>query len=174
MKALHEDAHRRGPDEGGALFSMRPGRAAWKTLLPWLGVMLFLGVFFFTPLVRILWVGLNPAALFGISSDSFLVIRDASLFTFYESILSTVLTLALGLPAAFLFARYIFFGKRFLRTLTAIPFMLPTVVVAAGFTALLGPAWLDEFCPDASIWVGNRPDRFYRNIGSHPSGAHFL
>jgi thiamine transport system permease protein len=139
MKALHEDARRRDPADGSALFFMRPGRAAWKALLPWLGVMLFLGIFFFYPLIRILWVGLNPAAVFGISSDSFLVIRDTSLFTFYQSILSTVLTLALGLPAAFLFARYNFFGKRFLRTLTAIPFMLPTVVVAAGFTALLGP-----------------------------------
>jgi thiamine transport system permease protein len=73
-----------------------------------------------------------------------LVIRDTSLFTFYQSILSTLLTLALGLPAAFLFARYDFHGKSFLRTLTAIPFMLPTVVVAAGFTALLGPrGWMN-------------------------------
>jgi len=88
--------------------------------------------------------GAQPGCLFGIYSDSLLVIRDASLFTFYESILSTVLTLALGLPAAFLFARYNFIGKRFLRTLTAIPFMLPTVVVAAGFTALLGPrGWMN-------------------------------
>jgi len=103
MKALQEDARRRDPPVGSALFFMHSGRAAWKALLPWLGVMLFLGIFFFYPLVRILWVGLNPAALFGIYSDSLLVIRDASLFTFYESILSTVLTLALGLPAAFLF-----------------------------------------------------------------------
>ena len=46
-----------------------PGRAAWKSLLPWLGVLLFLSVFFFYPLARILWVGLNPAALLGISSQ---------------------------------------------------------------------------------------------------------
>jgi thiamine transport system permease protein len=101
-------------------------------------------VFFFYPLARILWVGLNPAALLAIPTNSLLVIRDTSLFTFYQSILSTLLTLALGLPAAFLFARYDFLGKSFLRTLTAIPFMLPTVVVAAGFTALLGPrGWMN-------------------------------
>ena len=101
-------------------------------------------MFFFYPLARILWVGLNPAALLAVPTDSFLVIRDTSLFTFYQSILSTLLTLALGLPAAFLFARYDFRGKSFLRTLTAIPFMLPTVVVAAGFTALLGPrGWMN-------------------------------
>jgi thiamine transport system permease protein len=101
-------------------------------------------VFFFYPLVRILWLGLNPVALHSLPSGSFFVIRDASLFTFYQSIVSTLLTLALGLPAAFLFARYDFHGKSFLRTLTAIPFMLPTVVVAAGFTALLGPrGWMN-------------------------------
>jgi thiamine transport system permease protein len=112
--------------------------------LPWLGVFLFLGLFFIYPLARILWVGLNPAALFAISSSSFLVVRDALLFTFYQSILSTLLTLALSLPVAFLFARYDFRGKTFLRTLTAIPFMLPTVVVAAGFIALLGPrGWMN-------------------------------
>ena len=129
---------------GGASASVHPGRAAWKSLLPWLGVIIFLGVFFFYPLARILWVGLNPAALLAIQANSLLVIRDTSLFTFYQSILSTLLTLALGLPAAFLFARYDFRGKSFLRTLTAIPFMLPTVVVAAGFTALLGPrGWMN-------------------------------
>ncbi len=127
-------------------------RVGWgKSLLPWLGVFIFLGMFFFYPLARILWMGLNPASLFELSSSSFLVARDALLFTLYQSVLSTFLTLALGLPVAFLFARYDFRGKTFLRTLTAIPFILPTVVVAAGFTALLGPrgwfniAWMHIF-----------------------------
>ncbi|HLE90174.1 MAG TPA: iron ABC transporter permease, partial [Anaerolineales bacterium] len=53
-----------------------------------------------------------------------------------------LLTLLLGLPAAYLFARYEFRGKSLLRALTAVPFMLPTVVVAAGFNALFGPRGL--------------------------------
>ncbi len=60
------------------------------------------------------------------------------LFTFYQAALSTLLTLLLGLPAAYLFARYDFPGKSLFRALTIVPFMLPTVVVAAGFSALLG------------------------------------
>ena len=141
MNAFHDEDRRRAPVKSSATASIQPG---WTSFFPWLGVLIFLGVFFFYPLARILWVGLNPAALLSIPDNSFLVIRDASLFTFYESILSTLLTLALGLPAAFLFARYDFHGKTFLRTLTAIPFMLPTVVVAAGFTALLGPrGWMN-------------------------------
>jgi thiamine transport system permease protein len=109
-----------------------------------MGVFIFLGSFFFYPLIRILWVGLNPASLLTIQPNSIHVIRETLLFTFYQSFLSTLLTLALGLPAAFLFTRYDFFSKTFLRTLTAIPFMLPTVVVAAGFSALLGPrGWVN-------------------------------
>ena len=110
----------------------------------WLPISLFLAVFFFYPLARILWLGLNPAAPLKLAPASLLVSRDAVFFTFYQASLSTLLTLAVGLPAAFLFARFDFHGKVFLRLLTAIPFMLPTVVVAAGFNAFLGPrGWVN-------------------------------
>jgi thiamine transport system permease protein len=119
--------------------------SSWfRPVLPWLGVSIFLGLFFFYPLARILWLGLNPASLKGLDSSSFLLAFRSLLFTFYQAFLSTLLTLGLGLPSAFLFSRTIFKGKPFLRTLTAIPFMLPTVVVAAGFNALLGPrGWIN-------------------------------
>ncbi len=115
-----------------------------RPVLPWLGVSIFMGLFFFYPLARILWLGLNPAALKTLDLASLLLAFHSFLFTFYQASLSTILTLALGLPAAFLFARYAFHGKSLLRALTAIPFMLPTVVVAAGFNALLGPrGWVN-------------------------------
>ena len=115
-----------------------------KPFLPWLGVFIFLGLFFFYPLARVLWLGLNPTALKTIDLASLLLASHVLFFTLYQAVLSTLLTLALGLPAAFLFARYTFRGKSFLRTLTAIPFMLPTVVVAAGFNALLGSrGWIN-------------------------------
>ena len=49
-----------------------------------------------------------------------------------------LLTLWVGLPAAYIFSHYEFRGKTTLRALTTIPFVLPTVVVAAAFRALLG------------------------------------
>jgi thiamine transport system permease protein len=63
-------------------------------------------------------------------------------FTTYQALLSTLLTLALGLPGALLFARYDFAGKRLLRSAFTIPFVMPTVVAAIGFLALLGPRGL--------------------------------
>jgi thiamine transport system permease protein len=53
-------------------------------------------------------------------------------------------TLAIGLPGAYLFARYEFRGKSLLMALTAIPFVLPALVVAAAFSSLLGPrGWIN-------------------------------
>jgi thiamine transport system permease protein len=118
-------------------------RGQWKRLLPWLAPSIFLAVFFFYPLTRILWTGLNPAALQTLLPQDLRLALDSFLFTIYQAVLSVILTLAVGLPAAFLFFRYNFRGRSILRILTAIPFMLPTVVVAAGMNAFLGPrGWL--------------------------------
>ncbi|RJP54699.1 MAG: iron ABC transporter permease [Anaerolineaceae bacterium] len=109
-----------------------------------LPAVLFLAVFFFLPLARILTLTLtlNLSVLTAENLQrAFSVLR----FTFYQAFLSTILTFLLGLPSAILFARFDFRGKSLLRALTAVPFMLPTVVVAAGFNALLGPRGLFSF-----------------------------
>jgi thiamine transport system permease protein len=108
-------------------------------VLLWLLPLSFLLVAFFYPLSRILALTFDLKTF--TSSNLFLAFR-VLLFTFYQATLSTLLTLLLGLPSAYLFARYNFRGKSLLRALTAVPFMLPTVVVAAGFSALLGPRGL--------------------------------
>jgi thiamine transport system permease protein len=107
-------------------------------VLPWLAPGLFLALFFFYPLGSILWLGLHSAFVGGAIGSMVSPTFQIFIFTVYQALLSTLLTLAVGLPSAFLFSKYSFRGKASLRLLTAIPFMLPTVVVAAGFNALLG------------------------------------
>ncbi len=109
---------------------------ALRRILLWLAPLTFLGVFFFYPFFRILAYSFNLSTL--VSTNLHLAFQVLG-FTFYQAILSTFLTLLIGLPSAYLFARFDFRGKSLLRALTAVPFMLPTVVVAAGFNALLGP-----------------------------------
>ena len=104
-------------------------------ILLWLFPLSFLAIAFFFPLSRILALTFNLNTL---SPDNFQTVFHVLFFTFYQAILSTLLTLLLGLPSAYLFARFDFRGKSILRALTAVPFMLPTVVVAASFNALLG------------------------------------
>jgi len=98
--------------------------------------LLFLLVFFFYPLGNILRLSLTAEALLDlVQRPSF---RHVIWFTMWQALLSTGLTLLLGLPVAYFFARYEFRGKTILRAITTIPFVMPTVVVAAAFRALLG------------------------------------
>jgi len=63
---------------------------------------------------------------------------DTLVFTTWQAIASTLLTLLIGIPSAYAFARYNFPGKRLLRGLTTVPFVMPPLVIALGFIALLG------------------------------------
>lgn len=113
--------------------------------------LLFLALFFFYPLYSIFALSLAPEGRLDLQPLRVLVTQPyyarVLWFTLWQAALSTLLTLLLGLPAAFVFARYEFRGKALLRSLTTIPFVLPTMVVATAFTSLLGPrgrlnAWL--------------------------------
>jgi len=92
--------------------------------------------FYFGTLAR-LFAGESPVAVFGdvVAGDYRLGIVG---FTAYQAVLSTALSLALGLPAAYILARYEFWGRRTLRSLTILPFVLPSIMVAVGFVATFG------------------------------------
>jgi thiamine transport system permease protein len=104
--------------------------------------LLFLAVFFFYPLLSILGLSLAPNGQPDLSSFGQIITSDyyrSTLgFTVGQALLSTALTLALALPGAYVFTRYRFPGKTLLLSLATLPFVLPTVVVAAAFTALIG------------------------------------
>ena len=103
----------------------------------------FLGYFFLYPLVSILGISLFGDG--GLSLDAFSSVasrgslREAIWFTIWQAVASTLLTLVIAMPAAYVFARFSFPGKRFFRAAITVPFVLPTVVVGAAYLALLGP-----------------------------------
>lgn len=105
--------------------------------------LIFILLFYFYPLVTIFhtsltWDGqLEPLSLWQ-KIFSGRILQTIS-FTIGQALLSTLLTLLMGLPGAYLFARYDFPGKRLFSALTTVPFVLPTVVVSAAFTAVIGP-----------------------------------
>jgi thiamine transport system permease protein len=59
-------------------------------------------------------------------------------FTAYQAALSTAVSVAVGVPLAYLLARYEFPGRRTVRSLTILPFVLPSIMVAVGFFATFG------------------------------------
>jgi len=105
--------------------------------------LVFLGLFFLWPVANILALGLAPEGELELAhvlhtwTEPFVL--DIVLFTLALAGVSTLLTLLLGLPAAWVFARFEFPFKRAARALTVVPFVLPTVVVGSAFLALLGP-----------------------------------
>ncbi|MFB6068746.1 MAG: ABC transporter permease [Halobacterium sp.] len=59
-------------------------------------------------------------------------------FTAYQAALSTAASVALGLPGAWVLARFEFPGRRTLKSLTILPFVLPSIMVVVGFVATFG------------------------------------
>ena len=59
--------------------------------------------------------------------------------TLAQAALTTAVSVALGLPAAYVLYRLEFRGRGLARALMTVPFVLPTVVVGVAFTALVGP-----------------------------------
>ncbi len=103
----------------------------------------FLALFYFYPLIKIVLLSLmpegswNPGKLNKLVSSP--IYGRILWFTCWQAAVSTVITLVLALPGAYVFARYKFYGKNLLQSLMTVPFVLPTVVTAAAFRALLGP-----------------------------------
>lgn len=108
-----------------------PGWLRWMWLVPATFLIVFLGV----PLASLAAQVISPDT-FGYLTDP-LPWRVASLAT-GQALLSTALALALGLPMANVLTRYRFPGRRWALALATVPFVLPTVVVALAFRALLG------------------------------------
>jgi thiamine transport system permease protein len=118
----------------------RPARVA-LTVVP----LAFLAVFFAWPVAAIIRRGLSAQGLRDVLSDPGL--RSVAWFTVWQAVVSTALTLALGLGPAYVLARYRFRGRGVVLALVTVPFVLPTVVVGAAFLALL-PTSLEQ-----TVWA---------------------
>ena len=95
----------------------------------------FLAIFFFYPLATITARGLAPMGVIDLSAFGRIVgstfYRETLWFTVWQAAVSTVLTVLAAFPAAYVMARYDFRGKSLISALTLVPFVMPTVIVAA-------------------------------------------
>ncbi|MDG9705459.1 iron ABC transporter permease [Streptomyces sp. DH37] len=102
----------------------------------------FLALFFAYPVAAITARGLYDGGrwhldrIAGVLTDP--GIAGVVWFTLWQAAASTALTLLLALPGAYVLARCDFPGRRALRAVVTVPFVLPTVVVGSAFLALLG------------------------------------
>ena len=99
------------------------------------GPFVFLAIFFVWPVANLLAHALTGdrstiGAAFGSAT-----MRSAIWFTLWQAVVSTALTLLVAFPLTAVLANVDFPGRRLVRTLVTIPFVLPTVVVAGAFVA---------------------------------------
>jgi thiamine transport system permease protein len=117
----------------------------------------FLLAFFVWPVANIVGAGLRGEGRWDLSGVADVLgdpaLRGVAWFTLWQALASTLLTLAVALPAAHVLARYEFRGRRVVQALITVPFVLPTVVVGAAFLALLGPRGPLGVDLDGTIWA---------------------
>ncbi|MDT0308179.1 iron ABC transporter permease [Streptomyces sp. DSM 44917] len=112
------------------------------------GPLAFLGLFFCYPVAAITARGLREGGAWRLGRAAEVLSDPDTLhvlwFTTWQAAASTALTLALALPGAWALARLDLPGRRVLRAVVTVPFVLPTVVTGAAFLALLGRGGLLE------------------------------
>lgn len=100
----------------------------------------FLGIFFLYPIGSILRRGIVDGSVLDVLR------RPATgrllWFTTRQALLSTVTTFVVGLPAAWAIGTNRVPGRRLVRAIVIVPFVLPTLVVAAAVQAMLDAAGL--------------------------------
>ena len=150
---------------------------AWGRRAIWSLPFLFLALFYVYPLLTIFRLSFADQGGPGLDLPATLVdpvLWRVVWFTTWQAAISTLLTLVASLPMAYVFASYAFPGKRLLHALLAVPFVMPSVVVAMGFLALFGRtglvnqwlmSWFGLAAPpldlDQSIWLILMANIFY-------------
>ena len=108
--------------------------------------LLFFGLFYLYPVATIFDYSFRADGVIDLSGFVSIATsayyRDTLVFTVFQATLSTFFTILLVLPGAYVFVHYKFPGRSLLLSMSTLPFVLPTVVVATAFLALIGPRGL--------------------------------
>lgn len=102
----------------------------------------FLALMVVAPLVALALYGGETA--WAVLADAYM--QQRMLWTLAQALITCLLTLALGIPAAWVLARLDFFGRRQVLRLLMLPFVMPTLVAGMGVLALFGANGL--------LWAG--------------------
>ena len=105
-----------------------------KTKTLFIAPVVFLSVFFVVPVANAFLRFFQFSEFSDVLSSQSL--RGVAWFSLWQALISTIATLAIGLPATWALSRFTFRGSRLARGILTAPFVLPAVVVAAGVLAI--------------------------------------
>jgi len=133
----------------------------WKGIAGGLAVaaipLAFISIFFLYPVGSIVWRGLAPDGTIDIGPIKRVVtdpdLRQIAWFTLWQAAVSTVATLLIAMPGAYVLSHYKFRGRSLIRAAVTIPLILPTVVVGVAFLSLAGPGGAMGVNLKGTIWI---------------------
>jgi thiamine transport system permease protein len=93
--------------------------------------LVFVGLVFYWPISQVFLLGVTGDWLSRLLEVKTL---EVVWFTIWQAALSTLVTVLIAIPGAYLLYRRSFPGQQLVRALITVPFVLPSIVVAVGFT----------------------------------------
>jgi thiamine transport system permease protein len=123
--------------------------------LLWTIPLTFIAVLFYWPIAKITSSGFSGDWLATLSEPKTL---EVIWFTLWQAAVSTLVTLVIAIPGAYLLYRKSFPGQGIVKALITVPFVLPSIVVAVGFTVFrnVHDFWIDlglTFLSDPIYWI---------------------
>jgi thiamine transport system permease protein len=123
--------------------------------LLWAIPLSFVAVLFYWPIAKITSLGFSGDWLTTLSEPKTL---EIIWFTLWQAALSTLVTLVIAIPGAYLLYRKSIPGQRLIKALITVPFVLPSIVVAVGFTVFrnVHDFWIElgaTFLSDPVYWI---------------------
>jgi thiamine transport system permease protein len=123
--------------------------------LLWAIPLTFVAVLFYWPIAKITSLGFSGDWLATLTEPKTL---EVIWFTLWQAAVSTLVTLVIAIPGAYLLYRRSFPGQRLIKALITVPFVLPSIVVAVGFTVFrnVHDFWIElgaTFLSDPVYWI---------------------
>lgn len=123
--------------------------------LLWAIPLTFVAVLFYWPIAKITSLGFSGDWLATLSEPKTV---EVIWFTLWQAAVSTLVTLVIAIPGAYLLYRRSFPGQRLVKALITVPFVLPSIVVAVGFTVFrnVHDFWIElvlTFLSDPIYWI---------------------
>jgi len=131
------------------------GQHSLTRKLLWAIPLTFVAVLFYWPIAKVTSLGFSGDWL-----DMFTETKTLQLvwFTLWQAAVSTLVTLVIAIPGAYLLYRRYFPGQSLIKALVTVPFVLPSIVVAVGFTVFrnVHEFWIElglTFLTDPVYWI---------------------
>tara|TARA_Y100001980_G_C14556742_1_gene349834 strand:- start:16746 stop:18407 length:1662 start_codon:yes stop_codon:yes gene_type:complete len=126
-----------------------------KNIGSFIAVFLYSGLIFiplFLALNRLIMVtGFYPSIWFNSLENNY-ISQDILQFTLFQAIFSTIVTLMIGIPIAWMLGRYRWPLESLIRTVLTLPFVIPSIIAAMGILTIIGPHGINIRADEDTWW----------------------